>query len=610
MKFKAKFKGYDLLSENELLYKLLEDRGIEDIDAFLNVNESNVFDGYLLNNMKKGLELLHSHITKDNCKIAIRQDCDFDGVSSTTIMAKYLERVSNADITFLLPEAKEHNINLTQLQEKTNFDIDLLIVPDAGTNDIRELEYLNSKGIDVLILDHHKVDKETNSFGYDNPYSIVINCQDGNYPNQDICGAGVVYKFLKEYDKKYGYNYADDYLDLVALGNIADAMDLRSLETRYLVLKGIEQCNSETKNLFVKELMDKQANRIGGDLTIKSAGFNICPLINGTIRSGTQEEKVDMLRAFLEIKEDREYQPRRPKGSPKDAPKPPVELHSLQKTMARVCSNAKGRQDKQVGSVVDTLCGIIDEMGLAFDNKVIIVDGTDIENMDKTFTGLVANKIANKFHRPCLILRSKDNNTFGGSMRNYHLFEDDNLQKTINSTGIATSVGHPNAGGINVPKKKVDTLINAFNEIYKDVKIEDVYNVDFQIPIGRLREKDILQIGQWKDIWGNGIDEPLFAITNIMLTEDDFKLLGEKKNLLKITKKIGSTEFEFIKPCSEAKLDEMLGVNKKGLTKKKKANKFEMEIIGRFEISHFAGKDNPQIAIVDFNIKPVTGFTF
>lgn len=608
MKFKAKFKGYELLSEDELLYKLLTDRGVEDVDAFLNVSKSNVEDGMKLNNMSKGLDLLHRHLEKGST-IAIRQDCDFDGVASTTVMAKYLEQIKkDINITFLLPEAKEHSINLKQIQTKTNFEIDLLIVPDAGTNDIRELEYLNSRGIDVLILDHHKADiKERNPYGYNCPYAIVINCQDGSYPNPDICGVGVVYKFIKEYDKRYGYNYADNYLDLVALGNIADSMDLRSLETRYLVLEGLKQCNSDNTNLFIKELMLKQAYRINGDLTIMGAGLNISPIINGTIRSGEETEKIDMLKAFLEIQEDREYQPRRVK---KTDDKPPVEIQTLQQTMARVCANAKARQDKKVSKVVDTLCGVINEKGLAFDNKVIIVDGSNLEDMDKTFTGLVANKLANRYHRPCILLRTKDKDTFGGSMRNYNLFEDDNFQKTLNSTGIATSIGHPNAGGVNVLKKDVEALTRALNEIYKDVKIEDVYNVDFEIPIGRLRPRDISQVGKWKDIWGNGIDQPLFAITNIILTEEDFKLLGEKKNFLKIVKKIGSTEFTFVKGCSEKEYNTMLGISTKGFQKTKKNNKFEMEIVGKFEVNTFNEQEHPQINIVDYNIKPVKEFRF
>ena len=236
MKYKVKKKkNINLLQEGELLNTILEDRGISDPSHYLNLTDDDILDGVLLKNMYEGLCMLKWHIDNGS-HIHIIIDCDCDGVTSASMMYNYLKRISpSQNITFHMNQGKAHGIIKKQLEGYLE-DVMLLIVPDAGSNDIEEVgNILKEYDLDILCLDHHIIDNSIDTFGN----VELINNQDGQYPNTTLSGAGVVYKFIKEYDKIAHFNYADDYLDLCALGLVGDSMDIRNYETRRLVKKKI-----------------------------------------------------------------------------------------------------------------------------------------------------------------------------------------------------------------------------------------------------------------------------------------------------------------------------------------------------------------------------------
>lgn len=587
MKYKTHLKGYEFLKEEDLLHELLKYRGVENPSRLLNISENDIQDGMLFKNMLKGLKLLKKHI-KENSAICIIVDSDFDGYSSSAFIYQYIKNISpNIQITFVIHNKKEHGIKLDELKE---ISYDLLIVPDAGSGDLKEMKELHRRGKDILILDHHK-------FKTDSDYAVIINCQDKQYPNNTLAGVGVVYKFCKEFDKKYGYDFADLYLDLVACGMVADDMDLRNYETRYMVLEGLRKLGTNNCNKLLKEICLKNEKRIKEIPTILNVGWNIAPLINAVTRVGTMEEKRNLFKAMIGVEDCVEYQPRRKK---KTDPKPPVEIVSLQKDMARQLVNIKSRQDKLVKKGMELLNDKIKNENLD-GNKIIFVDGTN--DIEQTFTGLVANKISEKYKRPSVILREKDDKHYGGSGRNYDLFEVDNLMKFLLSTETFNSVsGHPNAFGFELKKDNLNKAILIANEKLKDVKLDDIYHVDYAIPIGRLKEKDICQVGRWNNIWGNTLPEPQFAIKNISITSDNIQLIGEKQNLIKIEKQIGSRKITFVKQGGVDEYNLMIGKQIKGLGKRT-VKRLNMEIIGTFQVNNFNNNEYPQIKIIDYNIK-------
>ena len=596
MNYKVLNKGYSDLREKDLLTKLLQNRGVEDVDHFLNVSEKDIHNGMLFKNMDRGLNMLKYHID-NNSKIHIISDVDLDGVASFTYTYNYLKRLNkNLDISYSMNEGKKHGIIVDNIPK----DIQLLIAPDCGSSDIEQHKILNDKyEIDILVLDHHNYDTT-----YDSPYTIIINDQDNCYPNKTLSGVGVCYKFFKEYDKKYNYNYADIDLDLVSYGLIGDCMDLSNYETRFLCLKGLKQIHNETiRQILIKKGLFKEDEE--KDINILNVGWDIAPCFNATVRSGTEEERRDMLKSMIGIEEMREYKPRKSKKNPN----PEVEMQTLQQTMARVFNNIRSRQNRSVDKGMKLLLEKIKEENLD-KNKIIVVNSTEIIE-ESTFTGLIANKLATYFKRPVLVLREKDKDTYGGSGRNYGLCEIESLAKDLLNTNCFNSIeGHDNSFGFNINKNKIDEMIEIFDNQHKNMKIEDVYLVDYEIPVGRLRPQDIIQIGKWKDIWGNGIDEPMFAITNINLNLSDIKLLGEKKNFISITKEIGDHSIKFVKGfTSEKEYNKMILKDKnKGLGKS--IERFRMDIIGRFKINNYNGNEYPQVEIIDYQVTEGTRSRF
>ena len=601
IKYRVLNKGYELISENELLDILLKNRGVENPKEMLNINKSVLHDGMLLKNMDRGLNMLNWHI-ENNSKIHIIDDVDVDGLTSATEIDNYILNINpNIIITHSMNSNKIHGIIVKNLEE---YNFNLLIVPDAGTSDVKQCkELVETRDVDILILDHHEIEE-------DNPYAVVINCQDGQYPNTTLSGAGVVYKFIKEYDKKYKYNFADNYLDLVAIGMIADSMDLRNYETRYLAIEGLKTINNKFINQFLikNKIVDEE------NINFTFVGWKIAPFINATTRIGNAKERMDLINAFLGKKETKEYQPRR---KHKEDPKPEIIIQTLQECMIRETTNIKARQDKIVKKSMEELVEIIETQKLN-DNKVIIINATDI--LEKSFSGLVANKLASIYKRPIIILKQMKKNElknkeqetiFGGSFRSYNLFPIISFMDILKEIDTFIMLGgHPNAGGFQIKESKIQETQNKLNEMFKDVDIEDVYLVDYEIPVGKLKEKHILQVGQWADIWGNTLRKPIFAIINIVLKVEDIQLLGEKRNLIKFEKIIGNNKISFIKKFSgENTYNQMIMKSHKGLSKSK-TNKVKIDVIGEFEINKWNNNDFPQINIIDFNVENAKEFRF
>ena len=139
-------------------------------------------------------------------------------------------------------------------------DYEFVIIPDAGSNNIEEVDLLNSLKIDSLIIDHHEAEVL--------PNTTVINPQTDNYPNKTLSGAGVVWKFLQYIDKINQWSYSECLLDLVAVGIGADMMDLRDYETHYMMYFGLR----DIYNPFLLGVLEKNSYTLKSKLNPKAVG--------------------------------------------------------------------------------------------------------------------------------------------------------------------------------------------------------------------------------------------------------------------------------------------------------------------------------------------------
>ena len=251
-----------------MVEQVLTNRGINlsDVPHYLHTSDNDILPPSIIQNIHEGAKMLIKHISQ-NDKVLIQVDSDCDGYTSAATLINYLNClfpgfVQN-NISYRLHEGKAHGLILETIPQ----DVKLVIAPDSSSNDYEVHEALHQRGVDVLVIDHHEAD-------HISEYACVINNQLCNYPTKSLSGVGMVYKFCSYIDSLLNVSYADDYLDLVSLGLIADMMDLRDFETRHLITLGIGQI----RNPYFKGMTVKNSFSLGDKITPFGVAFLYCAI--------------------------------------------------------------------------------------------------------------------------------------------------------------------------------------------------------------------------------------------------------------------------------------------------------------------------------------------
>lgn len=481
---------------NDCLNTILKNRNIT--EELFDIQEEVIEDYNHYDDIEKGIEILMIHINNNN-KIVVLGDCDSDGVTSFTMIYRYIQDVFDyKNLYYIIHKGKEHGLDNYTIKKLREIGwCDLLVIPDASSNDYKQHKWLKKIGIDILVLDHHDA-------LYKSKNAIIINNQlSKNVYNKRLSGAGVTYKFLKALDDYLFDDKANKYLDLVALGNIADVMNLQEKETRYLCYKGVEKVN----NTFLKALIDKNAFQLENKYNINKVGWVIAPKLNGTIRSGSDEVKEEMFKAF--ISDDYAF-------------------------CSSIADKCKGAKDSQDSAVKTALSKIEKQIDLSVDDRCLLLEVS--KTLNKNHTGLVANKLQEKYGVPTLIFREKEDNKeiVGGSGRG-----NDNITKQFKEDLIKSNLfefceGHEGAFGFEIKKENVQKLKIYLNELYKDKEIISgkTYEVDLILDEDSLNKEIINKIAEYENEWGNGIPEPLIAFENLMIGFDDSNIKGTRSKAL------------------------------------------------------------------------------
>lgn len=574
MQYKLYEKSDNNYHSKNILENFLRNRGIEDPQKYLCLNIDVVNNFSLLDKMDEAVELFKKHFDKTN-PIAILIDEDADGFCSAAMMYLYIKKMNpNYPVEYIMHgRAKAHGLgNDVAIPNDTK----LLIIPDAGTNDTDECHKLQESGIDILILDHHEME-------YDNPYATIVNNQISyNYPNKEFCGAGIVYKFFQALDYEYWQEYAEDFLDLVALANISDVMDMRSYETKFYVNLGLKNI----KNKCFQALINAQDYSMHGKINIHNIQFYVTPIINGCVRFGSQEEKELLFRAFIETDETFEYK----KRATKDKPAETIQ-ESIYDRAARLAKNAKARQDKAKDKGI---ADIISKVGELDENdKVVMVDVTDI--LDSSLTGVTAIKIAEYYNRPCFLLNRFSDNEYGGSARNLDHSPIKSLKDVVNETGIFNGAGHANAFGIiSLATEDSINAKNKLNDMLKNVEYVATYDVDYSVLADDISVSLITDLDRTEDLIGQGIPEPMVAIEDIFLNKNDISVFG--KNSDTISFMINDIKFIMFKCDDKNSLYNWIQ------DAWNDEDSIRFTVVGTPSINEYEGVRTPQIIIKDVEI--------
>ena len=573
----------EVIPKYSALQQILYNRGIPEVeqDKWLNAGWDQIYDWTDLaaEKMEKACQVLYNCIN-ENLDVQILIDCDCDGYTSSAIIMNYFydrfEDWSVNHLSYIMHAGKEHGLSDVMDQ----IDCDVIICPDASTNDLKEHLELDSKEITCICLDHHEVE---NSETIKEDPAIIINVQLEDYPNKALTGAGVAYKFISAFEDLIIHgNQPTELMDLCALGNIGDMGNYKELEIRGIVNIGL----SNIRNPFFFSMAKKNDYSIQkmNGINYYSVAFYVVPFINAVVRSGTPEEKDIVFKSMLNqyAFDDVESSKRGHKG----------ELIPLYEEAITVAERVKRRQTKLQDETVELFEQKIKEENL-LDNSILIFLCNPGE-VEKNIAGLIANKEQAKYQKPCLVLTktktvNDDQYYYRGSARNYGLSEKDDLKKEIENTGYAEYVaGHANAFGTSIAEKDIPAFIEKFNEQYAGIDQTPTYWVDYIWNRNEIDNSKILDIGNFT-IYGQEIPESLVVIEDISIDSTMITLMSRDKNP---TLKIQIGDLAVIKfKSSEEEYEDFCGENK------------VFTAVCKCNVNEWNGNISPQLIVEDFDLR-------
>jgi len=542
---------------------------------YMNTSDADISDPTAFGDcIEKGAKMLVSNIQQESNTLVIC-DCDCDGFTAAALLINYLNDsfpsfVQN-NLKWYVHEGKQHGLSdcMDYINQK---DFKFIIVPDAGSNDYELHKELKDRGIDILVMDHHEAE-------YISEDACIINNQLSNYPNKELSGVGVTWQFCRYLDRLLGTSYADYYIDLVALGNTGDMMSLTSIETKHLINKGFLPENIH--NPYIYEMWQKNKFKLGEHITSIDAAFYIVPMINAVQRSGSIEEKELLFKSMLKSDAFKMI-PSNKRGHK------PGEEERLVDQAVRMSTNVKNRQTRTQDAGMELLEKKIEKEGL-LKHKVLLFTLKDGQ-VDRNIAGLIANKLAAKYQRPCCVITETDNN-YQGSARGYETSGLTNFKDICEESGVEWAQGHQNAFGVCIAADKLESFIDNTDRALADMSSEPVYYVDYIYTGGDVNPQDILTIGGLKELWGKDFNEAMVAIKDLKVSKDMVQVYRKSSNTLKITLPNKVNIMKFNATDEECEMLE----NQTGAY-------VQMDVVGTCHINEFFGNVTPQIFMEEYEI--------
>lgn len=570
-------------------------------DWYFKPTVDNFCDPLTLDHMEEGYQLYKKHL-ENGSRIRLYVDCDVDGFTSAAVFINYFnkylkEKYPNVKFTYHIPEGKEHGLRSVMDELVHEKICDLIILPDSSSNDYDEHQILSEMGYDILVLDHHDADQYSS-------FATVINNQLSNdYENKAASGVGIVYKFLQFFDAMEGIGGngiegANDFIDLVALGEISDMMNMNTPENRLICAAGL----SMISNKLFKTIIKKQCYSMfgiyeadwsdsyysNGEVTQIKVAFYVTPLINALIRVGTQKDKEMLFRGFIDGETMIESTKRGAKG----------EMETVAEQVARNCVNARSRQNREKDKAIELLdIQIMNEC--LDDNKILILNADDL-NVSTNLTGLIAMGIAAKYKKPTLLGRISPDGFLKGSIRGREESELKDFKGFLKESGLTDMVeGHANAAGFSLKNCNVSKLYDYANEKLKDVDFnEGYYEADFVVS-GNYSDLNglVTDLGSHADLWGQQNKEPVIIVENITIPKSSIQKIGSKKDTVKFI----FNDMTYMIFKAQDIIDQIDSFD---------GDTLNITCAGRANINKWGGRETPQIYIDEIELKESSIYDF
>ena len=533
---------------SKLVASIIAGKGLktdEEIEVFLHPKRTDFHNPFLMPDMEKAANRIVEAI-KNNEKVAIYGDYDVDGITSSTVLHRFLkDRGLNTNIYIPNRLCEGYGLNAEEIKKIAEEGHTLMITVDCGITGKAEVELAKSLGIDTIVTDHHEPPEEL-------PEAIaVVDCKrkDNKYPFRELAGVGVTFKLTQAISKILNLKEEENlkYLDIVCIGTISDIVPLVD-ENRTISKLGLMLLN-QTKNVGLKVLLESLGYK---KIDSTAVSFGIAPRVNACGRMGHERVALelfltdDVKRARELAKELNDFNTKRQE----------IEKRIFEEALEQI---KNGQEEK---------------------NPCIILRK---ENWHHGVIGIVSSKITEMYFKPSILMaiEGEDCKGSGRSIPGFDIHEAlEKCNKNIKQFG-----GHSMAIGITVESANFEAFKSSVLNYAKEKHIEDivpVLNIDEKLQLKDITMKDVRDLALLEP-FGEANKPPLFQINNVKI--ETIRTLSEGKHL-KMDIKDDNTKFGTI------------GFNLGSLANEYKIGD-KIDIAGYLEINSFGGRDSIQINIKD-----------
>ena len=508
---KADFNGIaEKYQISPIIARLMRNRdviGDEAIDFYLNGTVEDLYDGLLMKDMDRAVDILKEKI-EEGKKIRVIGDYDIDGVNATYILQQGLAGLG-ADVDTDIPDRIKDGYGLNQMliDRALEDDVDTIITCDNGIAAMNEIAYGKENGMTIVVTDHHEVPylEENGEKKYLLPPADAVvdpHRADCGYPFKGLCGAAVAYKLVEVLYRVSGKSdqevehLQESLMENVAIATIGDVMDLVG-ENRVFVKKGLELLKT-TKNEGLHALM--QCTGVDtANLNTYHIGFVIGPCINAGGRLDTAKRALELLNA----------------SNRREAVTLAADLKELNDS----------RKEMTEEGVEEAVWQI--ESSSWKDDQVLVVY---LPECHESIAGIIAGRIKERYYRPTFVLTRGETGVKGSgrSIEAYDMFAEMNRCREL----FTKFGGHKLAAGLSLEEENVEVFRKRINEL-ADLTEEDLQmkvSIDMRLPFPYINEELIHEL-KILEPFGKGNGKPLFAESKLRVIQP--RIFGKNRNVLK-----------------------------------------------------------------------------
>jgi single-stranded-DNA-specific exonuclease len=486
------------LGISPLVAQLLVNRGYEDVTAaqlFLHGGAETLGDPFLLKGVAAAVERI-KYALDNHQNITIYGDYDVDGVTATALLYTVLKRLG-AEVGYYIPERQSegYGLNENALAALSQTGTKLLITVDCGISAVSEVASMAGR-MDIIITDHHQPSPEIpDCLAVINPKQA-----DCRYPDKNLAGVGVAYKLCQAlWHYLYKGEVFTDYLDLVAVGTIADIVSLTG-ENRVMVKLGLHQL-AVTDNLGLKALL-KVCNLADSKIDAGKVGFIIAPRLNAAGRLSHAAAGVELL-----VTDDA--------------------ARSAELATELNNENLKRQTiEKELLTEAEQLLGGID---INTTNALVLAG----QNWHPGVIGIVASRVVEKIYRPTVMISIKDGIGKGScrSIPGFNIYQG--LEQCADL--LLQFGGHQQAAGFSIAEANIDAFRQRLNTVagqcLKEEDFRPAVKIDAEVGLEEINAALIEQLACLAP-YGMGNPSPVFMAKNLVI--DNVRSIGQDGRHLKL----------------------------------------------------------------------------